>query len=184
MKILIIASSLKKTSKSHVLARIINDKLQQQSLDVDFLSLQDYDIPFCDGSTAYGHETTSILKNKIQSASSIIIVTPIYNYDANSAIKNVVELTGQQWNHKVVSFACVAGGSNSYMSIMGLANSLMLDFRCAIVPRFVYATEKDFDQQALINNDVLSRLDQLILTHLKFQNGLHEYTLSAPKPKW
>jgi hypothetical protein len=31
------------------------------------------------------------------------------------------------------------------MSIMGLANSLMLDFRCVIVPRFVYATNLAFE---------------------------------------
>ena len=30
------------------------------------------------------------------------------------------------------------------MSILGLANGLMLDFRCLIVPRFVYATGDDF----------------------------------------
>ena len=30
------------------------------------------------------------------------------------------------------------------MSVMGVVNSLMLDFRCHIVPRFVYATGEAF----------------------------------------
>ena len=44
----------------------------------------------------------------------------------------------------VVGFLCAAGGLGSYMSIMSLANSLMLDFRTVIVPRFVYATGDAF----------------------------------------
>ena len=70
----------------------------------------------------------------------IVVATPIYNYDASAAAKNLVELTGRAWQNKVVGFLCAAGGDGSYMSIMALANSLMLDFRCVIVPRFVYAT--------------------------------------------
>ena len=33
---------------------------------------------------------------------------------------------------------------SSYMSVMAYANSLMLDFRCVIIPRFVYATGSAF----------------------------------------
>jgi NAD(P)H-dependent FMN reductase len=74
----------------------------------------------------------------------IIVATPIYNYDANAAVKNLLELTGSSWEDKTVGFLCAAGGGSSYMSIMGLANSLMLDFRCLIIPRFVYAHGRDF----------------------------------------
>ena len=56
----------------------------------------------------------------------------------------MIELTGKKWENKVVGFACAAGGRSSYMSVMGIANSLMLDFRCLIVPRFVFATGDDF----------------------------------------
>jgi NAD(P)H-dependent FMN reductase len=73
----------------------------------------------------------------VNSARAVIIATGIYNYDANAAVKNLVELTGDAWENKVVGFLCAAGGMSSYMSIMSLANSLMLDFRSIIVPRFV-----------------------------------------------
>jgi hypothetical protein len=56
-----------------------------------------------------------------------------------------------------VGFACTAGGASSYMSIMALANSLMLDFRCVIVPRFVYATERDFTGETISNPAVAER---------------------------
>ena len=57
----------------------------------------------------------------------------------------MIELTGSSWEDKIVGFLCAAGGTTSYMSVMAYANSLMLDFRCVIIPRFVYATGNAFD---------------------------------------
>ena len=34
---------------------------------------------------------------------------------------------------------CAAGGRVSYMAVMAFANTLMLDCRCLVLPRFVYA---------------------------------------------
>lgn len=39
----------------------------------------------------------------------------------------------------------------SYMSMMPLANSLMLDFRVIVMPRFVFATGGDWDGDALLD---------------------------------
>ena len=46
-------------------------------------------------------------------------------------------MAGRAFTGKPVGFVCAAGGRSSYMAVLGLANSLMLDFRCLIVPRFV-----------------------------------------------
>ena len=56
---------------------------------------------------------------------------------------------------------CAAGGRNGYMSVMSLANSLMLDFRCYIIPKFVYATRKDFDDKKISNSDIKERIEEL-----------------------
>ena len=73
---------------------------------------------------------------RIAAARVIMLAVPIYNYDANAAVKNLIELTGSAWEDKIVGFACAAGGQSSYMSIIGLANSLMLDFRCIILAQW------------------------------------------------
>ena len=85
--------------------------------------------------------TPSACERKSCLRKAILLATPIYNYDVSAAAKNMVELTGSAWRDKTVGFICAAGGTSSYMSVMGLANSLMLDFRCIILPRFVYATD-------------------------------------------
>jgi hypothetical protein len=38
----------------------------------------------------------------------------------------------------------------------------MLDFRCWIVPRFVYAVGGDFENEQVKNPDISNRLDQLL----------------------
>lgn len=59
---------------------------------------------------------------------------------------------------KTVGFICAAGGSASYMSVMSLATSLMLDFRCWIVPRFVYALKHDVAEGRVTNPEITGRI--------------------------
>ena len=60
-----------------------------------------------------------------------------------------------------VAMMCAAGGQGSYMAPMQVANSLMLDFRCVIVPRFVYATGEDFEGDGSPAESIAARVDQL-----------------------
>ena len=58
--------------------------------------------------------------------------------------------------------ACAAGGGGSYMSVMPFANSLMLDFRCLVVPRFVYTTGAAFDADLQLTDEkIRQRVDDL-----------------------
>src|SRR4051812_30939474 len=95
--------------------------------DAEHIDLRQFPLPLCDGDAAYSDPNVNILGAKITAARVILVSVPIYNYDANAAVKNLVELTGSAWEEKIVGFACAAGGQSSYMSIMALANSLMLD---------------------------------------------------------
>ena len=47
------------------------------------------------------------------------------------------------------------------MSVMGVVNSLMLDFRYHIVPRFVYATGETFKGDEVEDVEVSERLAQV-----------------------
>jgi FMN reductase len=84
----------------------------------------------------------------------------------------MVELTGSAWEDKVVGFLCAAGGMGSYMSVMSFANSLMLDFRCLIIPRFVYATGDSFDDDKLIDTKVAKRIEQVVAQLVRVTKGV------------
>ena len=159
--IFIVSASLRAESVSRRLASAAEAYLRSQGHAVELLDLREHALPLCDGGAAYSDPQVLHVTAKLEQADGILVATPIYNYDATAALKNLIELTGEAWEGKVVGFLCAAGGASSYMSIMALANSLMLDFRSLIVPRFVYATADCLDEANEPKGDILARVQQL-----------------------
>ena len=129
--------------------------------DVEFFNLQENPLPMCDGDECYDLPEVLDFREKIKNAEGIIMAIPVYNFNASSGAKNIVELGGSMLYDKTFGFLCAAGGKNSYMSIMSLANSLMLDFRCYIIPKFVFATKNDFEEDKIVNSEIKSRIKEL-----------------------
>ncbi len=169
---LVLSASLNPGSRSRILANHCRQLLQSAGRDVRWFDLADTPLPFCDGASAYGDPNVIELGSLIESAEAILVASPVYNYDVNAALKNAIELTGKKWTGKVVSLMLAAGGSGSYMSAMGIANSLMLDFRCHIVPRFVYATGESFEADQLADEDIQSRVELLVNETLHLADAL------------
>jgi NAD(P)H-dependent FMN reductase len=160
MNVLIISCSLNPDSRSRALALDAQRVLHASHVEARFIDLREHPLALCDGETC--DPRAQALADDVRAADAVLLAVPIYNYDVNAAAKNLVEQTGKAWEGKVVGFLCAAGGHGSYMSVMSLANSLMLDFRCLIVPRFVYATGDAFGADGSIASEkIRGRLDQL-----------------------
>ncbi len=163
---LVISTSLNPGSNSRLMAVKAHELLNKRG-KAEYLDLKDYPMPACDGDSAYADPNVPVLSNKIKNAKMVLLAVPIYNYSFSAAAKNLIELTGQAWNDKIVGFLCAAGGKSSYMSIMSLANSLMLDFRCIINPRFVYADGSSFKNDAIYDHEITKRIEDLVDTSVK-----------------
>lgn len=164
MNLLVISSSLNPDSKSRLLAEAAVAALRDAGHEPAFLDLRDLPLPLCDGGAAYGDPNTAKAGEILGAADGILVASPIYNYDVNAALKNLIELTGKAaWENKTVGFLNAAGGPSSYMSVMAVAGSLMLDFRCVIVPRFVYAQPGDFNDSGIADDAVRDRVTQCAL---------------------
>ena len=177
MKIKIISCSLHPQSRSFVLAKATAQALAKQNVDASIIDLREINLPFCDGSDAYDDPAAMEIKAVIEEADAVLLAVPIYNYDINAAAKNLLELGLKAWNNKIVGFLCAAGGRSSYMSVMNVANNLMLDFRCVIVPRFVYATGDNFGDdrmETMYVSDaaVQERIEELADTTIKMTGAL------------
>ena len=55
---------------------------------------------------------------------------------------------------------------------MAYANSLMLDFRCVIIPRFVFATSEAFDGDNIADKKVVRRIETLADELVRFTKAL------------
>lgn len=169
--VLIFATSLSPTSRSFVLAKAAQEQLDLQGISNKLLDLREYDLPESGRANAYDHPSVKEFQGEVVKASHIIFACAVYNYDVSSAAKNLVELlTSDEIVGKTVGFLCAAGGQSSYMSVMSFANSLMLDFRCWIVPRFVYAVKDDFTHKGIANPQIEERIRLLVAEMLQGSN--------------
>jgi NAD(P)H-dependent FMN reductase len=166
---LIVSASLKSNSRSRVMAAYVAECFRAESISPALIDLKKTVLPLCDGEAAYGHPELGPLVKTIADARAILVAAPIYNFDVNAALKNLIELTGKAWQNKLVGFICAAGGASSYMSIMTVANSLMLDFRCLIIPQFVYATGQSFTGDKLSSHEIKERIRDLVLLSIRIQ---------------
>jgi NAD(P)H-dependent FMN reductase len=171
-KYLVVSTSGNPDSNSRRMGRLAFGHLQKAKVDCEWLDISELGLPLCDADTCYTQPAAQKLNASIEAADAILVATPVYNYDVSAAAKNMVELTGSLWEGKIVGFLCAAGGMNSYMSVMAFANSLMLDFRCTILPRFVYATGNAFDGDELKDKKVAQRIEELATELVRYGKAL------------
>ncbi len=154
------------------MGRIAFDYFKRSKADCAWLDLAEMDLPLCDANACYAHPAARKLSAAVEKAEGVIVAAPVYNYDVSASAKNMIELTGSAWEDKIVGFLCAAGGMSSYMSVMAYANSLMLDFRCVVIPRFVYATSDVFDDDKLLDSKISGRIEQVAAELIRFTEAL------------
>ena len=157
MSYLVISTSLREGSRSKIMAKALAESVK----DSDFFDLQKNSLPMCDGDKCYDLPEVINFREKVKNARGIIMAIPIYNFNVSSGAKNVIELGGKMLYDKVFGFICAAGGKSSYMSVMSFANSLMIDYRCFIIPKFVYALKNDFDGNKITSPEIKQRIGDL-----------------------
>jgi len=170
--ILVLSASLHPDSRSRILANLAKSKLEALGQRVVMFDLADKPLPMCDGMTCYGDPNAQELASLIEQADAVLLASPVYNYDVNAAAKNAIELTGKAWTNKLVGILLAAGGPGSYMSAMGVANSLMLDFRCLVVPRFIYALGDSFQGNKLVDSQIDERVNELIEEIIRLKTAI------------
>lgn len=179
MEQLVISCSLSPTSHSALMARRLVDLLSERGERAELIDLRNLELPFCDGGVCYRDANVGMLSEKIQTAGAVALAVPIYNYDVGGAARNLVALTGSAWNDQIVGFMGAAGGQRSYMSLVPFANSLMLDFRCVIIPKYVYASRQSFDNGRISDPAIEDRLAALAQDLQRFAAGLKQ----KPNPR-
>jgi len=160
-RIAIVSTSLSAESRSRILCRHASAFAHQKGIDGALIDLQDYRVlPYgMDGSVGLEE-----IEAELNDADGIIIGFPLYTFNMNSTLKALMERCGSCFEEKLVGVMCAAGGRSSYMSIMSIAQSLMLDFRTWVVPRHVYAIKGDFADGRIANDEICLRVEELVKT--------------------
>lgn len=161
IQVLVVSTSLSEESRSKQLCQHAADYLTGRGVAATHESLQDYRVlPY----GMEGSEGIDRLREAFETADGIIFGFPVYNYNMNASLKAVIEHFGRTMNDKVIGLMMSAGGQSSYMSGLVVANSLSLDFRSWVVPRFVYATKTAFSDDGVSDPEIAERIGSLAWT--------------------
>jgi FMN reductase len=152
----VVSTALKPGSKTRTAADTIAARLAAEGLSVDLIDLATEPLPACDGFACYQDERVHVMTRRVRAADLIAMCFPVYNYQPNAAAKNFVEVTNDAWKDKVVTFVANAGGDRSFLAPLPLANALMVDHRCVIVPQFLYLPPTAFDAAGKVALDGLT----------------------------
>lgn len=161
------------SSNSHAKSRLLAVSCQQElallghnSVLVDFHALGEF--------PTWTDDTFEKVKNIIRDSSYIVFSTPVYVYDVAHPVKALIEnLQKKELENKIVGFLCAAGSKRSFMAPMNFSNALMLNYRCWIVPRFVYACSEDF-VDGVATDEINRRITLFSKELVKFERKFEE----------
>jgi len=173
MKVVVISASPRKIGKTQVLMKFVTEYINdlmldvERSLEVKFINLSDGGIDYYTGDGNFSDTTKQAIKD-ITDADVWLVGTPIYNSFFSSALKNLFEyIDYKKTAGKTAGLIIVASGNSGFTDVQTLLTQLMSYFNVITNPRAVFVTADTVDNNEIINEDVKSRLNQLVDETLK-----------------
>ena len=165
MKVVVISASPRKIGKTQVFMKYVTECVNNSGFDdleVNFINLSDGGIDYYTGDGNFSDTTKQAVKN-ITEADVWILGTPIYNSFFSSALKNLFEyIDYKKTAGKTAGLVVVASGNSGFTDVQTLLTQLMSYFNVITNPRAVFATADTVKDNQIINEDVKSRLKQLV----------------------
>ena len=167
MKVVVISASPRKIGKTQVIMKYVAEYMLDNDsgispLEVKFINLSEGGIDYYTGDGNFSDATKEAIKN-ITEADVWIIGTPIYNSFFSSALKNLFEyIDYKKTAGKTAGLVIVASGNSGFADVQTLLTQLMSYFNVITNPRAVFVTADTVDNGKIINEDVNSRLNQLV----------------------
>ena len=170
MKVVVISASPRKIGKTQTVMRYVAENINVTDTGpkgwVKFINLSEGGIDYYTGDGNFSDATKQAIKN-ITEADVWIVGTPIYNSFFSSALKNLFEyIDYKKTAGKTAGLIVVASGNSGFTDVQTLLTQLMSYFNVITNPRAVFVTADTVKDDKIINEDVKSRLEQLVLETL------------------
>ena len=165
MKVVVISASPRKIAKTQVFMKYITEYLNNSSLEgleVELINLSDGGIDYYTGDGNFSDTTKEAIK-KITDADVWIVGTPIYNSFFSSALKNLFEyIDYKKTAGKTAGLVIIAAGNSGFTDVQTLLTQLMSYFNVITNPRAVFIMADTAEDGQITDEDVKTRLKQLI----------------------
>lgn len=156
-----IVGSKTKTAMETVAKEIVD---KYPTVDFFLLDLADYSLPFSDGRNYLDYEgDAKFVTKKLMEADAIIIGTPIFQASIPATLKNIFDLLPMNaFRDKVISMLVTAGSSKHFLVVEQQLKPIISYMKGQLVQTYVFIEEKDFLKKAIVNDDVIFRIERLV----------------------
>ncbi len=162
VKVVGICGSLNKNSNTRKALETALLGAQETGAETEVVDLNNYDLPFCDGSKDIGERFPDVkrLSDLMKSSQGLILATPEYHGSFSGVLKNAMDLMGfDEFEGKMIGLIGVSGGSIGGLYAL---NSLRLIGRALhawVVPEQVAIPEawKAFDSDGKPKDEHLAK---------------------------
>ena len=164
---------------------------QDASIQMDTINIRDLDIVLCDGRDPALYEgDTKTLIDKIVAADALILGTPVYRGSYTGILKNVFDvIPNDALVGKPVGIVVTGSTLHHYLAIEHEIKPLLGFFHAHALPGGVYLTPEHYNDNVLVDEGALERLNQLstaivqFITHMPNDKNLLSGA-SGPEIPW
>ena len=163
MKLLGISGGLSRKTLVAIEKTLDYARQYDNTIDVEAISVSEYDIQFCDARDPAKYEGDSkLIINKIIEADALLIGTPMYRGTYTGLLKNVFDLIpNDALIGKPVGLIATGGSDHHYLALEHELKPLLGFFYAHVIPGHVYANNSHYSDKDLVDEDILDRLNQL-----------------------
>ena len=136
MDLVAIGGSLRSQSITYQILKIILSNIQsKQNISAELIDLRQLQLPFCTGERFYpDYPDVEILRQKVRSASGILLATPEYHGSVSGVLKNTLDLLEEEHlRGKMIGLIAVVGGVHSTNAINTL-RTVCRQLHCWVLP--------------------------------------------------
>lgn len=164
------AASRTRTAVAVALEAVEEADFDGVDADTDLLHLAEYDLDAADGRTLDEYEgDTAAALERIVDSDAYVVGTPVYRASYSGALKNLLDMVPRgEWQADVAPFADSAVGlvatgatDHHYLTVDEQLRPLMGFFGAHAVGGSVYASDDQFEDGRLVDEQVRDRLETL-----------------------
>ena len=163
MKVVVISGSPRENANTEIMMKHVVEYVKQKDVELKFINLSEDGFEYYRGWVDDYNEKTLQAAKDIMEADIWLIGTPIYNSMYSAALKNLFEFVNyKETEGKTAGLAIIASGMIGFTDVQTLLTQLMSYFRVITNPVPVFVTADKMADGKIIDDDVKSRLNQMV----------------------
>ena len=164
MKVLGVSGSIV-GSKTRIAVENILNRINEQyeDIEIELIDLKQYNLVFSDGRDYRDYTgDTKLVLEKIMEADGYIIGTPTFQASIPGTLKNLFDLLPMDaFREKVVGLVSTAGSAKHYLVAEQQLKPILNYMQAMVIPKYVFIEEKHYHKQAIIDDEIVFRLNRL-----------------------